>query len=42
MFGHGDVLYLAAAGIDLDGIELLDCMCVAHDYRPDGGGKHRR
>lgn len=35
MFGHADVLYLAAAGIDLGGIELLDCMRLAQDYRPD-------
>lgn len=35
MFGHADVLYLAAAGVELDGIELLDRMGVAQDYRPD-------
>jgi hypothetical protein len=35
MFDHADVLHLAAAGIDLDGIELLDRMGVAQDYRPD-------
>lgn len=35
MVDHAEMLHLPAAGVDLDGIELLDRICVAHDYRPD-------
>lgn len=35
MVDHAEMLHLPPAGIDLDGVELLDRMCVAQDYRPD-------
>lgn len=35
MVDHAEMLHFPAAGLDLDGIEFLDRMGVAQEYRPD-------